>query len=121
MILLLVFISGCNGPIGGQTSSMIRMCPGIYELESALGYDITNDEEAFDILKEGMTFDDSEGVWVEDHFPESTTVEGALDGVFLKDQEIELVSGEKINAWVIGYGKHKALDLEGNIYLCEFN
>jgi hypothetical protein len=112
--------------IGGSISPQISLCHGIYELDNSLNKEVNNDQEAFDILKEGMTYDSREGiVWVEDHISNSVTVEEALGGetpLLLKNQNIRLASGEIISdVWIIGYGRNKVLDNMGNIYLCEYS
>ena len=119
ILALVIFISGCSlDNLDGSTSSQITMCSGVYELDSSLGYEIVGDSMAFDILKEGHTYDSSEDIHVEDRIPENSTLNDVLGGYFKKNQEISLDSGETVIAWTIGYGSNTALDSEGNKYIC---
>ena len=122
ILVLVIFISGCGefnlDNLEGSSSGQIKMCSGVYELDSSLGYEITGDSMAFDILKEGHTYDSSEDIHVEDRIPENSTLNDVLGGYFKKNQEISLDSGETVIAWTIGYGSNTALDSEGNKSIC---
>jgi len=118
LLLGIVLVAGCV-----QTSSpQIVVCPGIYALNHSLGFAITADQQAFDVLKEGWTYD-SQGntVWVEDRIRSDMTVDEALEkGLLILNQDIKLDSGETVKGvWMLVY-KDKAVDQEGNVYLCTY-
>jgi len=119
LILGIAFVAGCiQSP---QGSYDIIACRGTYTLNHSLGYAISTDQQAFDILKQGWTYD-SQGntMLVEDRIPSDTTVDEALQRGLLKtNQDIKLDSGETVKGvWMWGY-KDKAVDKEGNVYICK--
>ncbi len=120
ILLSIVLISGCiQKP---QISSQVRACPGIYYLEDSLNKEINNDQEAFNILKEGKTYDNQNyTTWVEDHIPSDMKVEEALNkGLFKNNEKINLESEEVVQPVWTFVEKDKALDKNGNVYACKY-
>ena len=119
LILGIVLISGCTKP---QVSSQILVCRGIYTINGSVGFLISTDEQAFNILKEGRAYDTQNNtVWVEDRIPSDMSVNDALqEGLLKSNQDIELKSGETVSGvWMLAY-KDKAIDKDGNLYLCDY-
>jgi hypothetical protein len=120
LILGIILIPGCTQK--PQTSSQILACPGVYTLNGSVGFSVSTDEQAFEILKEGKTYDTQNNtVWVEDKIPSDMTAEKALQtGLLKSNQDIKLESGETVNdVWMLAY-KDKAVDRNGNLYFCKY-
>jgi hypothetical protein len=119
LVFGIVLTYGCTKP---QVSSQILVCPGIYTINDSVGFSVSTDEQAFNILKEGRTYDSQNNtVWVEDHIHSDMTANDALQkGLLKSNQEIKLESGVTINTvWMLA-SKDKAVDKEGNIYFCKY-
>jgi hypothetical protein len=120
LILGIILMSGCTQK--PSVSANIRVCPGIYTISGSIGSSVSTNEQAFDVLKEGRTYDtQNNSVWVEDMITSDMTANEALQNGFLKpDQDIKLKSGETVSGvWMLAY-KDKAIDKNGNLYLCDY-
>jgi len=119
LILGIALVSGCIQP---QSSFDIMACPGIYVLNHSVGFSVSTDAQAFDILKEGWTYDNqNNNVWVEDRISsDMTSAEALQKGLLKSNQDITLESGEIVNGvWMLTY-RDKAVDAEGNLYFCKY-
>jgi hypothetical protein len=120
LILGIALVAGCTQ--NPQTSSIILVCHGIYVLNHSVGFPISTDAQAFDILKEGLTYDNQNNtLWIEDHIPSGMTANEALqEGLLKSNQDIKLDSGETVKGvWMLAF-KDKAVDAEGNLYFCKY-
>jgi hypothetical protein len=120
LVFTVILISGCIQP---NNSHELITCPGFYYLETSVNHNISNDNEAFEALKQFWTVYDTEGgtKWVEDAIPSDMSATEALQqGILKKDQTITLRDEGNIieNVWMLY--THKAVDTQGNVYSCDF-
>jgi hypothetical protein len=120
LVVVFFFLRAALTPVSSGNCAFCGFKP--YEIEFSYGKEIENDQAAFNILKEGSTYDPLGGiVWVEDHIPFSMTAEEALNkSLLFKGQTITLDSGKNVSGvWIFGPCKNKALDKQGNLYYCQ--
>lgn len=103
-----------------QTNSLLAACSGTYYLKESLDKNITNEEEAFQALKNyWRTFNPGCGVWIEDAIPSNMNFSEALTrGILETNQTIMLDTGQNVTeVWMIY--QHRAIDKNGNVYFCK--
>ncbi|MBU1246292.1 MAG: hypothetical protein ABIJ20_00040 [Nanoarchaeota archaeon] len=120
LIFTILALSGC----ATQTSSKsLAPCPGFYNLNTSLNHEVLDDQQAFDALKQFWTVYDSQGnLVIGNAIPSDMTVAEALQqNILRKDQTITLSGegGTVENVWMLY--EHRAVDVRGNIYFCDFN
>ncbi len=102
------------------TSALMVQCD-TYALGEQVGYGVTTNNEAFDILKKYWYTCPGNQPLVEDCIIENMTGDEAIGKEFdpsFKYTSIKLDNGEKIDAWVLNW--NYAVDQTGNVYGCYF-
>ncbi len=95
-----------------------------FALGARLGYPVTNDNQAFDILRKYWFSCPDEGPLLEDCIPKNMTgdeaiiKEPAVDPYF-RYTAIQLENNRTIKAWVLNWSY--AVDKAGNVYGCYFD
>lgn len=135
VIIGIILISGCvkksltlklevlqpkTAPQPG-VSAIIHNCPSekesYFSLGKILDKQISNNDEAFEVLKE-YWYSCVEGAEVEDCISTDMTGEGAVEKGILEYTDILLENQEKIEAWL--FYRNYAVDSKGNVYRCVF-
>lgn len=102
------------------TSAQFIAC-SIFGLGKELGYSISTDNEAFDILKEYWYLCEDVGAGIEDCIPSDMTGDEAIqrrppNTPYLEYKSITLENNQTVDAWVLN--SNYAVDEKGNVYGC---